>query len=58
VAIGDKAAAERVRELHGCICITPDEVAMILANLAAFNPIVEIKRLFPGADVLDVRVPR
>jgi hypothetical protein len=56
VAIGEKAAAGRVRELYGDMCcITPDEVAAILANLAAFKPIAAIKRLFPGAEVIDVR---
>jgi hypothetical protein len=58
VAIGEqKAAAERVRELHGnmVIWITPDEVAAIMANLEAFKPIAAIKRLFPGAELLDVR---
>jgi hypothetical protein len=50
-------AAERVRELHGAtvIWITPDEVAAIMANLEAFKPIATIKRLFPGAEILDVR---
>jgi hypothetical protein len=58
VAIGEQqAAAERVRELHGqtVIWITPDEVATIVANLEAFKPIVAIKRMFPGAEILDVR---
>jgi len=44
----------RVRELYGCVCITPDEVATILANLGAFKPIAAIKRLFPGAEILSV----
>ena len=58
VAIGEqKAAAERVRELHGnaVIWVTPDEVAAIVANLEAFKPLAMIKRLFPGAEILDVR---
>jgi hypothetical protein len=58
VAIGQqKAAVARVRELHGdtVIWITPDEVAAILANIEAFKPIATIKRLFPGAEVLDIR---
>jgi hypothetical protein len=58
VAIGEqKAAVQRVRELHGdtLIWVTPDEVAAILANLEAFKPIAVIKRLFPGAEILDVR---
>jgi hypothetical protein len=58
VAIGQqKAAAQRVRELHGDVVawFTPDEVAAIIANIEAFKPIAAIKRLFPGAEVLDVR---
>jgi hypothetical protein len=58
VAIGQqKAAAQRVRELHGAskvVWVTPDEVAAIVANLEAFKPIAAIKRLFPGAEILDV----
>jgi hypothetical protein len=46
----------RVRELHGdmVVWITPDEVATVLANLEAFKPIAAIKRLFPGAEMVDV----
>jgi hypothetical protein len=58
VAIGhQKAAAERVRESHGegVVWITPDEVAALLGNLEAFKPIAGIKRLFPGAEILDIR---
>jgi hypothetical protein len=57
VAIGQqKVAAQRVRELHGdvVVWITPDEVAAVIANVEAFKPIVAIKRLFPGAEMLDV----
>jgi hypothetical protein len=57
VAIGrQKAVAQWVRELHGktVVWITPDEVATIVANLEALKPIVAIKRLFPGAEMLDV----
>jgi hypothetical protein len=58
VAIGQqKAAAQRVRELHGnsVIFVTPDEVAMTIANIDAFKPINTVKHLFPGAEVIDVR---
>jgi hypothetical protein len=58
VAIGDqKAAANRVRELHGAmvVWITPDEVAAVLSHIEAFKPIAAIKRLFPGAEMLGVR---
>ena len=57
VAIGrQKAVAQRAREVHGetVVWITPDEVATIVANLEVFKPIVAIKRLFPGAEMLDV----
>jgi hypothetical protein len=57
VAIGRrKAVAQRVREVHGetVVWITPDEVATIVANLEAIRPIAAIKRLFPGAEMLDV----
>jgi hypothetical protein len=57
VAIGQqKAAAQRVRELHGdkVVWVTPDEVAAIVANLEGFKPIALIKRLFPGAEILDI----
>jgi hypothetical protein len=57
VAIGrQKAVAQRVREVHGetVVWIAPDEVATIVANLEAFKPVVAIKRLFPGAEMLDV----
>ena len=58
IAIGrQKAAAQRVHELHGnsVIFVTPDEVATTIASIDAFKPINAIKRLFPGAEVLDVR---
>ena len=57
VAIGRRqAVAQRVREVHGetVVWITPDEVATIVANLEAFAPIAAIKRLFPGAEMLEV----
>ena len=58
VAIGErKATAARVRKLHGnaVVWITPDEVAAVLANLERFKPIADLKRLFPGAEMLEVR---
>jgi hypothetical protein len=57
VAIGQqKAAAERVREVHGqaVVWVTPDEVAAVIANVDAFKPIAAIKHLFPGAEMLEV----
>jgi hypothetical protein len=58
VAIGEhKATAERVRELHGqsVVWVTPDEVAALLAGLHGIDQIAEVKRLFAGAEILDVR---
>jgi hypothetical protein len=58
VAVGQqKAAAKRVRELHGeaVVWITPDEVAALMANVEVFKPIAAVKRLFPGAEILDAR---
>jgi hypothetical protein len=35
--------------------MTPDEVAVVMANLEMFKPIAVIKQFFPGAQMLDVR---
>ena len=56
VAIGtQKAAAQRVRQIHGnnVIWLTPDEVARMLAGLESFKTIGAVKKLFPGAEVID-----
>jgi hypothetical protein len=56
VAIGEqKAAAERVREVHGerVVWVTPDEVASMLNAIEAFKPIATIKRMFPGAEIIE-----
>jgi hypothetical protein len=56
VAIGtQKAAVPRVREIHGnnVIWLTPDEVARMLAGLESFKAIGAVKKLFPGAEVID-----
>ena len=58
VAIGhQKPAAERVQEAHGraVVWISPDEVAAILSGLEAFKALSTIKRMFPGAEVTDIR---
>jgi hypothetical protein len=55
VAIGHhKGIVERVQELHGSsiICITPDEVAVMVGSVDAIKGIGEIKRLFPGAEII------
>lgn len=56
IAIGEqKAAADRVREIHGerVVWVTPNELASIMNNIEAFKPIAAIKRLFPGAEVIE-----
>jgi hypothetical protein len=58
VAIGQqKAAAERAVELHGTsvVWITPDEVAAVLAQLEGLKALSTIKRMFPGAEIIDIR---
>jgi hypothetical protein len=58
VAIGhQKTAAERVVELHGntAFWISPDEVAAVLAQLDGLKALCTIKRMFPGAEVIDIR---
>lgn len=57
VAVGQqKAAAQRVAELHGSsvVWITPDEVAALMAGIEGFKQIASIKRLFPGAEIIDM----
>jgi hypothetical protein len=56
VAIGtQKAAVQRVRQIHGndVIWLTPDEVARMLAGIESFKMIGAVKRLFPGAEIID-----
>ena len=56
VAIGtQKAAVQRVRNIHGndVIWLTPDEVARMLAGIESFKAIGAIKKLFPGAEIID-----
>jgi hypothetical protein len=56
VAIGEqKAAADRVREVHGerVVWVTPNEVASMLNAVEAFKPIAAIKRMFPGAEIIE-----
>lgn len=58
VAIGhQKSAAERVAEVHGqtVVWVTPDEVAAVFSGLEGFKALASIKRLFPGAEIIDVR---
>lgn len=58
VAIGNqKAAAERVAEIEGqpVVWISADEVAAMMAGLEGFKQLAAVKKLFPGAEVIDVR---
>ena len=55
VAIGaHKGIIDRVSDLHGqdVICITPDEVAVMVGSVEAVKGIGEIKKLFPGAEIV------
>ncbi|MCA1452165.1 hypothetical protein I6F35_02910 [Bradyrhizobium sp. BRP22] len=55
VAIGDaRAAVDRVKEKFGgdVVFITPDEVAALLAKLPA---VIDVKRVFSGAEISDIR---
>ena len=56
VAIGEqKAAVERVRELHGAdvVWITPDEVATLFASAEGLKMVAAVKQMFPGAEIID-----
>ena len=56
VAIGaQKAAANRVVELHGqpVAWFSPDEIAALMGGLEAMKRVTAIKRVWPGADVID-----
>lgn len=55
VAIGDQLAArDRVKDVHGAqtIFLTPSEVATLLASSQV---ITSLKRLFPGAELIEIR---
>jgi hypothetical protein len=57
IAIGEqRAAAERVRDLHGerVVWVTADEVAGLVAGLEQFKTLAAVKRLFPGAEAVDL----
>jgi hypothetical protein len=56
VAIGQqKAAINRVREIHGqdVLWLTPDECARMLAGVESFKFVGAVKKLFPGAEIID-----
>jgi hypothetical protein len=56
VAIGQqKAAVARVREIHGekVLWVSPDEVARMLAGIESFKFVGAVKKLFPGAEIID-----
>lgn len=56
VAIGaQRAALARIRQVHGedVIWLTPDEVARIMAGIESFKTIGAVKKMFPGAEILD-----
>lgn len=56
VAIGaQRAALNRIRQVHGedVIWLTPDEVARMLAGIETFKTIGAVKKMFPGAEIID-----
>jgi hypothetical protein len=58
IAIGhQKSAVERVGELHGSpvIWISPDEVAAVLSQLEGLKALTTVKKIFPGAELIDIR---
>ncbi len=57
LAIGNNKSAERVQDLHGneCVFLTPDEVAGLLGACAIFERVGEVKKLFPGAEIVEIR---
>lgn len=50
-----RASAARVAEVVGkqVVFVSPDEVAAILGSLEQFKAIAAVKRMFPGAEVVD-----
>ena len=58
IAIGhQRAAGDRVSEQFGqsVMWITPDEIAAVLSGLEGFKAIAAIKRMMPGAELIDLR---
>ena len=58
IAVGEqKAAVARIRELHGdrVTWITPDEIAALLAGVEAFERVAAVKKLWPGAEIVEDR---
>jgi hypothetical protein len=56
VAIGaQRAALARIRQVHGedVVWLTPDEVARIMAGIESFKAIGAVKKMFPGAEIVD-----
>jgi hypothetical protein len=55
IAVGERSCCERVRELHGDAVqwFSPDEIATIIAMDARFNALADVKRVFPGAEIVN-----
>ena len=55
IAIGGRVSLERIREKHGAdvVWLTPDEVARIVAEKESFKAIRAVRKVFPGAEVVD-----
>ena len=58
VAIGhQRASVERIIEVHGwqTCWVSPDEVAVMMANIEQFKKIASVKQSFPGAEISNLR---
>jgi hypothetical protein len=57
IAIGNHKSADRVRDVYGneCVFFTADEVAGLLGTNEAFVRMSEVKEIWPGAEIVDIR---
>jgi hypothetical protein len=55
VAVGPKPCCDRLQELYGDSVqwFSPDEIATIIAMDARFKQLADVKRVFPGAEIVN-----
>jgi hypothetical protein len=55
VAVGPKPCCDRLHELLGDAVewFSPDEIATIIAMDARFKALADVKRVFPGAEIVN-----
>jgi hypothetical protein len=55
IAIGPKPCCARVQELYGdtVLWFSPDEIAAIIEMDARFKALADVKRVFPGAEMIN-----